>query len=407
MIARTPSRRKADARCALRRTYEEEHSLNILYYYWGENSRDDMANALMSAGHNVIMTTEALADYNDGGLCEKVLGTYLDNNDIDWIFTFNYIPAISEFAHNHYLTYVSWVYDCPHLTLYSDTIAHDENYLFIFDSGLVELARANGGKHVFHLPLAVDAKRYDSQCLGLTDGTYQVSFLGSLYRPCQYDKINYLPDRLKGYLDGIMLAQQKVWGYHLTDELITDEISAELEKYVNLDIPDNYSLTPRDIFVGFIDKKITAMDRCALLSSIASHHSLALFTESDVSGLPLPASLGTLNYVSQMPQMFRQSSINLNISLRSITSGIPLRAMDILGAGGFLLSNYQPELEQFFTCGEHYVYFEDEKDMCEKIDYYLSHDSERRRIARNGHYRVSELFSYENAVETIVRTVLA
>ena len=45
-----------------------------------------------------------------------------------------------------------------------------------------------------------------------------------------------------------------------------------------------------------------------------------------------------------MPYVFRNSRINLNITLRSIKSGIPLRCMDIYGAGGFLLSNYQTDL---------------------------------------------------------------
>ena len=35
-----------------------------------------------------------------------------------------------------------------------------------------------------------------------------------------------------------------------------------------------------------------------------------------------------------MPEVFRKSKINLNITLRSIISGISLRVYDILGAGG-------------------------------------------------------------------------
>ena len=38
--------------------------------------------------------------------------------------------------------------------------------------------------------------------------------------------------------------------------------------------------------------------------------------------------------------MFANSKVNLNITLRNIKTGIPLRALDIMGAGGFLLTNY-------------------------------------------------------------------
>ena len=50
--------------------------------------------------------------------------------------------------------------------------------------------------------------------------------------------------------------------------------------------------------------------------------------------------MGSCDYYGQMTKVFKASSINLNITLKISQSGIPLRVMDILGAGGFLLSNY-------------------------------------------------------------------
>ena len=54
-----------------------------------------------------------------------------------------------------------------------------------------------------------------------------------------------------------------------------------------------------------------------------------------------------------MPLVFQNSKINLNITLRSIKNGIPLRAIDIMGAGGFLLTNYQNDFGLHFTDGCH------------------------------------------------------
>lgn len=74
------------------------------------------------------------------------------------------------------------------------------------------------------------------------------------------------------------------------------------------------------------------------------------------------SSKGTVSYTAEMPDVFYRSKINLNLTLRSITSGIPLRA-DILGCGGFLLSNYQPELCEYFTPDVDFVYFNDMDDL--------------------------------------------
>lgn len=70
------------------------------------------------------------------------------------------------------------------------------------------------------------------------------------------------------------------------------------------------------------------------------------------------------------------------MTLRSIKSGIPQRAFDIMGCGGLLMSNYQPELAEYFIPGEDLVLYDSVDDLIQKIDYYLSHEEERLQIAK-------------------------
>ena len=115
--------------------------------------------------------------------------------------------------------------------------------------------------------------------------------------------------------------------------------------------------------------------------------------------------MGCIDYYSEMPYVFNESKINLNITLRSIKSGIPLRAMDICGAGGFLLSNYQADFYDFFTPGEDIVLYESIDDMLNKCKYYLAHDSERERIAKNGRARIEQAHTYDIRFEEIFNIV--
>ena len=101
----------------------------------------------------------------------------------------------------------------------------------------------------------------------------------------------------------------------------------------------------------------------------------------------------------------RYSKINLNITLRSIESGMPLRALDVMGAGGFLLSNYQTELAENFVDGEELVLFESEEDLLAKVEYYLQHEKERQAIARCGWKKVCEEYSYEKRVAQIMELI--
>ena len=96
-----------------------------------------------------------------------------------------------------------------------------------------------------------------------------------------------------------------------------------------------------------------------------------------------------------MPYIFNNTRINLNITLRSIKSGIPLRGMDVMGAGGFLMSNYQADYYDWFVPGEDMVMYESVDDLSDKCRYYLTHDNERRQIAANGYGKISEFHTYD------------
>ena len=121
------------------------------------------------------------------------------------------------------------------------------------------------------------------------------------------------------------------------------------------------------------------------------------FYSSESVSIPNVKSKGPLKYPDEMPCVFRYSKLNLNPTLKCIQSGIPLRALDIMGAKGVLLSNYQPELAE---------YFENEKDLIlyESIeDAVARHENLRGEIAANGYKKVKESFSYPERINTMFR----
>ena len=71
-----------------------------------------------------------------------------------------------------------------------------------------------------------------------------------------------------------------------------------------------------------------------------------LYTMPDAKHIEGVINLGIADYLTKMPQVFRRSKVNLNITLRSIISGIPLRVLDVLAAGGFLITTYQEEIDE-------------------------------------------------------------
>ena len=96
-----------------------------------------------------------------------------------------------------------------------------------------------------------------------------------------------------------------------------------------------------------------------------------------------------------MKIVFFGSRIYLNLTIHNIKTGIILRVWDVLGAGGFLMTNYQPELELYFDLDKDLAVFENKRELERKASYYLEHEKERLEIARNGHEKVKQFHSYE------------
>lgn len=220
------------------------------------------------------------------------------------------------------------------------------------------------------------------------------------------DKFNILPEYLRGYIEGIIVAQQKVYGYNFVQEVIEEKISVELGKYVKMNLDDRYQVRKSQLYSNMLNAEITARDREKLLEVAANEGNVNLYSESQYSRIQNNKKItytGIIDYEKGMPAVFRGSKINLNITLRSITSGIPLRALDIMGAGGFLMSNYQAELSEYFIDGKDMVLFDSPEDMQWKIRYYLKHDDERQQIAKNGFEKVKRKFSYDIQLEKMMR----
>jgi len=73
-----------------------------------------------------------------------------------------------------------------------------------------------------------------------------------------------------------------------------------------------------------------------------------------------------------------------------------------LGCGGFLLTAYTPSLEELFGRGKELDWFETAEECCDKIEYYLRHNVERKKIARAGYQLAHNEYSYDRMVEKII-----
>ena len=146
-----------------------------------------------------------------------------------------------------------------------------------------------------------------------------------------------------GYLQAVMNAQREVVGASILEESLTEDILNRLRKVCPMKKEEDEWESDAWLYANyFLARKLTAQERTDLLQRLAQEQEVKLYTPEETN-LPGVTNCGPVEYLTEMPLVFKHSKINLNITLRSIRTGIPLRAMDIMGCGGFLLTNFQED----------------------------------------------------------------
>ena len=93
-------------------------------------------------------------------------------------------------------------------------------------------------------------------------------------------------------------------------------------------------------------------------------------------------------------ELMRQSKISLNFPEGPEGNDqCKGRVWEVLATKSLLLERKNNAIENFLTAGEHYVEFENEQDLVEKIKYYLDNEEERCYIANNGHSVYKEKYN--------------
>ena len=144
---------------------------------------------------------------------------------------------------------------------------------------------------------------------------------------------------------------------------------------------------------------------CVSVNAISEHFKMDLWTLSDTTPIPKVNNRGGADSNTMMPKIIKCSKINLNLTNRPIKTGLPLRIFDIMGAGGFLISNYQAEIPELFVPGEDIVLYDSIPDLLSKIEYYLAHDEERKAIAKNGYEKVKACHTYDIRLKEMLEMI--
>ena len=364
----------------------------------------DLKDAILEEHHEVDELYYFFKDrFNDEFFSERIT-LALKRKAYDCIISVNFLPLVAEAAHDFGIPYISWSYDSPLAEQLTDYFHFDTNYIYLFDRIEVEKYNAAGFNNVFHLPLAVNTERISKLSFSKeTNQKYKadISFVGRLYDSPLDTLLYCADDYAKGYVEGLFQSQFKIYGCNFIEKAIPDSLIESLNDSYAKFGTTNLKLNKRGLAYS-INAQITHLERAILLESLSENHDVHFYTTDENDLAQTVKQHGPVKYYSDMYAVFKNSTLNLCPTLKSIESGIPLRALDILGSASVLFSNYQPELAEYFVDGEDVIMYESLEDAVCKAAYYLNNHDLLSNIANSGFEKTKELFTYNNRILTLL-----
>lgn len=78
------------------------------------------------------------------------------------------------------------------------------------------------------------------------------------------------------------------------------------------------------------------------------------------------------------------------------------REFKVPASGGFQISDYIPGMERYFDLGKEIIAVKSPEEWFAKIDYYINHESERKKIQKKGTERVLQEHTYSHRVKQLL-----
>jgi spore maturation protein CgeB len=298
--------------------------------------------------------------------------------------------------------HVNWYVDDPVYTevMHGILAAPKKNRIdFVSDRGYVESLIRRGFK-AFFLPLATDPSIFSpKENLPVQP---DLCFVGNSYLEATYKSIEGFDEffaELAPFIQGLVQRCRKEGGLDL-DMMVESELS---HRTIPPDLSRSKAVYLVKHFAGYLFRKKLVLD-CS-----ASYPGFMVFGDAGWGiDLPMNRFSTTVKYYTNLSETYQQTKISLDINRLVIRDGFTQRVFDCLAAGGFVITSSKKVVEDFFvTSGplQEIAMFANEKDLQDKIDYFLAHDTERRDIAARGRKKVLAEHTYKNRVDEIMRVV--
>lgn len=384
----------------------------ILHILTNEIAILDIPRVLDELGYDVYT---ANLDISSVGFCEedsKKIVAVLEEHEVDCVTSYDFSESISHACMSYGIPYISWVYDNPQKELYTHYALYPCNYIFVFDKIQLKRMKDIGIQNVYFMPLAIHGEKIKHE-LKMQKKQYNcdVAFVGQLYRAENTERVvalspSWVKEEVERCIDKCFMQWNDNAKMHGS---ISEHCAAYFDSLEKVPIENKYPLIKKEFYyeAAVMSRMIAHRERVRILNGLAEKYDVRLYTfdrNTQILSDKVQVRQG-IKHDAGISCVYRDAKINLNITLHCIESGACQRVFDVMASGGFMLSNYQKELEELFEVGKEIVLYHNEEELLSLVEYYLTHEKEREEIARNGQRKVLAYHNLSSRFQHIMKIV--
>jgi len=322
-----------------------------------------------------------------------------------FVVTINISERIQKICRNLNIPYKSWTVDIPAYNFFLPENQNLNSWHFTADVHEKQRAIEMGITNISYLGPASVNRKINQTEMQLWDKLKDyIVFVGNTAINSEFKQLsNHISDKTMKKINEILLIQlnSDIWlTPNLLEEFIKENPDSYNEIQIKMGLKDNIGFTVKDKISYIIGKEITGMIRKEIIKKIAKRNKVAVFGDEGWHELKGERNFyygGSVNHYKDLPSIFNNAGVNINLTrLYAIGKIIPVRVFDVLGSGGFLLSNNDKSLERYFIDGKHLI-IANASDIADKASEWLNKPLVlRKEIANNGQKRVLEKHTMEH-----------
>jgi spore maturation protein CgeB len=300
----------------------------------------------------------------------------------DFILTSNYAGmdvegVFARFFDDARIPYVSWFTDTPRMILYGRKM-HVSPYSIAatWERAYTEHFKGLGFENIVFLPLATDPEHFSGAPAG--EFARELAFVGSSMIAQSAEAVASFGDRPE-VIEAVARAFEE-------GRVNRERFALGIEAILEGGLLETLDASERRNVELLVNYEATRRQREGMARALAP---LGLEVRGDAHWRDvLDRVNGPVGYFDDLPGYYRSTAVNINTTSLQMSCAVNQRVFDCPAAGGFLLTDHQSDLAEFFDIGSEAVAYDSMEELVELTRRFMRDPAERTAIVGRAQRRI-------------------